>query len=127
MIDINPPSKESIGRGILKRYYKESVIRLEFITYTDREVHVFRSTIAIINFSQTKFSSQINKEFINFISDTYTKASIKFLCTFHQDISIFIFSIFKEINFPNFTSVSKRTISHLTSVLYQQIYFIYFK
>lgn len=31
----NPPPKESIERGILKRYYKESIIKLELVTYTD--------------------------------------------------------------------------------------------
>ena len=77
------PAQREYKAKDFQRYYKESIILLEFVTYTDREVDVLRSTITIIYFSQTKFSSQINKEFIDFISNTYTKTCIELLCTFH--------------------------------------------
>lgn len=57
------------------------MIQLEFVTYSDGEVQIFRRTAGIIDFSQAKFSCQIDKESVDFVSNTYSKSKIKSFAT----------------------------------------------
>ncbi len=50
-----PRSKRVRNEGFFLRYYKESIIRLEFVTYADRKISIFRSLISIRQFRQAKF------------------------------------------------------------------------
>ncbi|AAO79006.1 hypothetical protein BT_3901 [Bacteroides thetaiotaomicron VPI-5482] len=66
-----------MGRGLYEWYYKENIIQLEFVTYSDREVDVLRRATGIIHFSQTKFSGQVDKESVDFVSNTHSKSEVK--------------------------------------------------